>query len=174
MSRPRTPVPATLSELYQRAVLAPRTGCLVWDGRMVWNGYGQIAIGRQHAAELGCPQTILVHRLAWELANGPIPKGMQIDHRCSNRACVNVAHMELVTPGENTRRGYGPALSSLRMRLMRTAQRDAYKTHCKHGHALTDDNVYTDKRGFRSCKACQRQRTQAYRARPRHDGPTPV
>lgn len=165
MSRPRTPLPATLAELLERTVLAPRTGCLVWDGRMVRGGYGQIGISRQHAAELGIGQTVLVHRLAWELANGPIPEGLQIDHLCRNRACVNVAHMEVVTPSENTQRGDGPLLSSLRLQDMRSKEREAYQTHCKHGHALIADNVYTDRRGFRNCRECQRARSRVWKLR---------
>jgi len=57
---------------------------------MTQDGYGQIGISRNHAAELGISQTILVHRLAWELANGALQPGLQIDHICRNRPCINV------------------------------------------------------------------------------------
>jgi hypothetical protein len=164
MARPRTPVPATLSELYQRAVYAPRSGCLLWDGRMNQDGYGQIGISRNHAAELGIGQTILVHRLAWELANGPIQPGLQIDHICRNRPCINVEHLEAVTSSENVRRSDAPVLSAFRLQAQRALQREAYKTHCVHGHALTPDNVYADRRGFRSCRTCQNERSRVWRA----------
>lgn len=130
---------------------------------MVQNGYGQIGISRFHAAQSGLPQTILVHRLAWELANGPIPKGLQIDHLCHNRACINVAHMEVVTPSENVRRGDGPTLSALRLQAQRAQEREDYKTHCKHGHELTPENVYTDRRGYRTCRECQRIRSTVWK-----------
>jgi hypothetical protein len=46
----------------------------------------------------------LAHRLYYQEAKGPIPKGMQIDHLCKQRDCVNPDHLEAVTPMENTRR----------------------------------------------------------------------
>jgi hypothetical protein len=44
------------------------------------------------------------HRVYWERANGPVPDGLEIDHLCYTPACVNPAHMETVTHGENLRR----------------------------------------------------------------------
>jgi len=165
MSKSRTPFPTTTRELLQRAVYMPRTGCLIWDGRLTKDGYGLIALSHQHATELAVSRTVLVHRLAWELENGPIPEGMQIDHLCRNRACINVAHLEVVTASENVRRSDAPSLSAFRLQAQRALEREAYKTHCKHGHALTAENVYTDKRGFRSCKECQRIRARVWRER---------
>lgn len=54
----------------------------------------------------------LAHRLYYELANGPIPAGMQLDHLCKQRDCVNPAHLEPVTPLENTRRSGATKLST--------------------------------------------------------------
>lgn len=56
------------------------------------NGYSTISVS-------GKPQ--LAHRYAWSLANGPIPEGMYIDHRCHNTACVNVEHLRLAAPEQN-------------------------------------------------------------------------
>jgi hypothetical protein len=128
-------------------------------------GYGMIALSRNHAAELGLPRTISVHRLAWELAKGPIPNGLEIDHVCRNRACINVEHLEPVPHRENVVRGDGPALSRFRMQAMRALQREAYQTHCRHGHELTADNIYTDPRGFRACRICQRANSTMWKQR---------
>lgn len=46
----------------------------------------------------------MAHRVAYELWVGPIPEGMELDHRCKVRACINPAHLEPVTHAENMRR----------------------------------------------------------------------
>lgn len=67
--------------------------CIVWTGTLTYDGYGQLWTGKQ--AERA-------YRVAWQLLHGPIPKGLQIDHLCRNRACVNVAHLRVCTARENT------------------------------------------------------------------------
>ena len=68
--------------------------CAVWTGTRTRDGYGHIRVG---------PRMIYTHRLAWEIANGPIPEGKFIDHVCWNRACANTEHLRLVTKAENNR-----------------------------------------------------------------------
>ena len=66
-----------------------------WTSTTLLNGYGQFRrYGRQQYA----------HRVAWELCNGPIPEGLQIDHLCRNRRCVRPDHLELVTASVNCQR----------------------------------------------------------------------
>lgn len=73
----------------------PESGCWVWSGAVNASGYGSKALG-------GTSTT--AHRWVWERTVGPIGDGMQLDHLCRNRLCVNPEHMEPVTPTENNRR----------------------------------------------------------------------
>jgi hypothetical protein len=41
------------------------------------------------------------HAVAWAVANGPVPKGMEVDHTCHNRDCIAVEHLRLVTHKQN-------------------------------------------------------------------------
>jgi hypothetical protein len=122
-------------------VIVLENGCCKWTGCISPCGYGEFKISSKRA---------LAHRVAWEMANGPIPSGLTIDHLCRNRWCVNVVHMEVVTSRENTLRGESPPAVN------------AKKTHCKYGHLLSGENVRLDKRGHRKCKACDRRTALAH------------
>lgn len=92
---------------------------------------------------------VYVHRYAWEQAKGPIPDGLQIDHRCRNRACCNVAHLRLVTPRINTIEN-----------SLSPAALHAKTTHCPRGHEYTADNTYTST-GTRVCRTCRIAKSHA-------------
>lgn len=109
--------------------------CWLWTGLKLPHGYGRFGIGGR-----ADHRDVLAHRFAYELLVGPIPGGLQIDHLCRVRACVNPAHMEPVTGAENTRRGGNAA-----------------KTHCKRGHEFSTANTYTRHDGRRQCRACHRE-----------------
>jgi hypothetical protein len=108
--------------------------CWVWLGTTNDKGYAQM-IG-----DNGRP--IAAYRVSYQEFIGPIPDGMEIDHLCSNRKCINPKHLEAVTHYENILRGGNAA-----------------KEVCIRGHDLSDsDNVYITKDGRRTCNACRRER----------------
>lgn len=77
-----------------RKLPQPEGRCVNWP-YLNSHGYGVAMVGNRKTG---------AYRLAWETHRGPIPAGMEIDHLCCNRACVNVNHLEPVTGYENKRR----------------------------------------------------------------------
>lgn len=67
-----------------------------WEWRAAKDGHGYGAIGAT-----GGRRTLQAHRVAYEIANGPIPDGLHILHSCDNPGCVNAAHLSLGTHREN-------------------------------------------------------------------------
>lgn len=107
-------------------------GCWLWLGALGRGGYGL----SRHRGVLS-----VVHRVAYELLVGPIPEGLQLDHLCRVRHCVNPDHLEPVTALENVRRSRG---------WFNTPAHE-----CARGHA-----------GFRSggnCVQCVRDSVAAHR-----------
>ena len=76
------------------------SGCWVWQGSLDRNGYG-----RFKATIAGSARSFSAHRAAYLALVGPIEYGLVPDHLCRNRACVNPAHMEIVSISVNTKRG---------------------------------------------------------------------
>ena len=113
-------------------------GCWLWVAALNDHGYGifRSSTGRN----------VRAHRWAYEALVGPIPDGMEIDHLCRMRSCVNPDHLEAVTHQQNTQRSLPGG---------RRWRRDL--THCPQGHAYDEGNTYWH-RGKRSCRTCQKDR----------------
>lgn len=74
------------------------------------NGYGSVSVNRR---------PYRAHRFYWEQVNGPLPKGLELDHLCRVRQCVNPAHLEAVTHPENVQRGASAKLTPSDVRQIR-------------------------------------------------------
>lgn len=116
------------------------TGCWEWQAARYPTGYGMYMLKKR-------PR--YAHRIAYELAIGPIPPGLEIDHLCRNRSCVRPDHLEPVTKAENILRSESPPAQSARA------------TECPNGHPWDAANTYWY-RGWRHCKACRRETNRAW------------
>ena len=83
---------------------APELGaCWQWTWGKSAQGYGLLSIN-------GVSR--LVHRVSYEMHSGKIPAGMEIDHMCNNRACVNPSHLRVATSGQNGQNYVGAQIQS--------------------------------------------------------------
>ena len=148
---------ADVITIASRADLKPGC-CLEWTGRRV-GGYGQITIrGKKHYA----------HRALYERVIGPVPDGLELDHLCRNRACINPAHLEAVTHKENVRRGQLSKVQKARTGP-RPYTKNARKTHCPKGHEYNEENTIRW-RNKRNCRTCQVAWTREWRKRNARTG----
>jgi hypothetical protein len=123
------------------------TGCWIWE-RPMPDGYGRLRFGGK-GSKFG-----MAHRFCYERLVGEIPIGLQLDHLCRVRNCVNPNHLELVTSRENTMRGDTPAA------------KNAAKTHCHRGHEFNEKNTYhVAGRRIRMCRVCCKLNMRKSRAK---------
>jgi hypothetical protein len=117
--------------------------CTVWIGATNNKGYGVLTIdGARH----------LAHRVAYEAQYGPVPDGMVLDHLCRVRNCVRPDHPEVVTVGENNRRGR-------RLTAARVGE------ECVRGHYIASEaDLYVRSNGVRECRECRRKQKRDERA----------
>jgi len=132
--------------------------CWVWEAAIHTSGYGAIGEGGKHG------RMLMAHRVAYELLVGPIPVGLELDHLCRNRRCVNPSHLEPVTSSENKLRSplvgrvwqvHG-AIAAAKVRNGRAT--------CPNGHPWDEQNTYQrpGKGNGRTCRACNREARRRY------------
>lgn len=127
-------VPSRFTEF----VVLNMTDCIYPNSKSRTDGYALMYYAPKKKA-------IKAHRAAWMLVNGPIPKGMVLDHLCRDRACINVEHLRVVTQQEN---------------IMAGLHNIDNRTHCNKGH-LFEGNIMVRKSGKRECAECNRVRARA-------------
>lgn len=132
--------------------LNPKNQCWEWKGEIGYGGYGRMYHkGRSRVA----------HRIVYELVVGEIPKGLQLDHLCRNRCCVNPKHLEPVTRYVNILRDQGAAAIHAR------------KNYCIRGHKfdLKNTGILSPSKGrkyarrgvkYRVCRKCAVIRQNKY------------
>lgn len=121
------------------------SGCWEWIGQLR-KGYGIFSLKNQSKT---------AHRIMYELMKDvKLEKGVELDHLCKNRKCVNPDHIEKVSGKDNTLRGMGPTAINAR------------RKECINGHEFTPENTYIrPDDGARDCKTCARLAKQRQRER---------
>lgn len=110
------------------------SGCWEWLGSHNGKGYGIFWYENSYRA---------AHRFGYAMMRSPIPDGLQLDHLCRNRGCVNPWHLEPVTALENQMRGL---------------PHRATPSMCPKGHLYSPENTYVppSKPHLRMCRTCRR------------------
>jgi hypothetical protein len=131
-------------KLEKRYEPVTETGCWLWTGVTMWQGYPVLAIGSR---KLGTRKQVRAHRLSYEIYNGPIPSGMYVCHKCDVPICINPNHLFLGTAADNIR--------DMMAKGRWGGNQNTDKLYCVNGHRLEGENVYHYK-GRRKCRECGR------------------
>lgn len=140
---------AAIGRLMARVVETPgpmATPCWITTYRTTDRGYATIG---------EYDRTRRAHVVAYEAVHGPVPDGLELDHLCRVRNCVNPAHLEAVTHQENMHRAFAVTGTG------------TYATHCIAGHEFTPANTYVCAGHPRFCRTCGNRRGREYKQRLR-------
>lgn len=129
------------NRFFAKVIPEPNSGCWLWLGPINNWGYGR-AFRNGKAG--------MAHRISYEMARGEIGPGLQIDHLCRVRCCVNPDHLEPVTPQENSLRSIAARFRDGSSAPMLSESR------CRHGHNLDEVGRYRRPNGELRCMECAR------------------
>ena len=146
MAMPKGCVRKPLRQRFEEKWEIDSKGCWIWHAFIDKAGYARLQEGGRGG------RVLYAHRYSYEQHKKMIPDGLQLDHLCRVRHCVNPEHLEAVTPQMNMARGQSPTM------LLHMARR------CKRGHEIAGTNA---KRAgpqgrYRQCGICQSDRARRY------------
>lgn len=140
--------------VHSRVSIDATSGCWIWTGSGARGGYAVAKVNGK---------TRTVHRWFYELAVGPIPDGMTLDHTCHDpsvclggsdcphRRCVNPAHLVPISNDENMAKGGKTNLN---------------RSICRRGrHDLGEVGIYVDSDGSNRCRGCRAEAKARYAAK---------
>lgn len=130
--------PARILRFWTKVTVGLEDECWLWSGSLDRKGYGNFSVAKNKSNK--------AHIFSYVLHYGLFKKGLQVDHKCKIRNCVNPKHLQLLTPKKNNERSSSPSAIN------------AKKIHCVHGHPFDKNNTIRYKDGYRRCKTCEMER----------------
>jgi len=143
----------TAAERLAAGLVRKPNGCLEWTGTTDKDGYGRFQVNGK---------TTRTHRVAWTLANGPIPDGLHVLHHCDNPPCGETEPTEGYPEGHLFLGTVADNMADKIAKGREGVNAQAAKTHCKNGHAFDEANTYVTPKGKRSCRACSNAASARY------------
>lgn len=112
--------------------------CLVWLYGNASKNYGRVYFEGKHR---------ILHTVVFNAQCGLLSDNRELHHMCLNKACCNLAHIQVISPSEHMKLHYNGRKYHERARS---------RTHCKHNHEFTPENTYIRKDGHRACRMCHK------------------
>lgn len=114
--------------------------CWLWTGTIGVQGYGLFSFKSRNRT---------AHQVSWMIHGLPaLGPGIDRDHLCRVRRCVNPGHLEAVPHAENVRRGRAASIRN--------------QGRCRRGHLVTEENGYRSPAGYLLCRVCRRAARRAW------------
>ena len=142
---PRKPRDPT-ERLMEHISPEPNSGCWLWTGYCDQWGYARGSYLNRKGVH--------VHRVAYMLFVGPILPGLEINHKCRVKCCINPEHLEAVTRKQHIAIDDDLISAGRQKASHASATAQLARTHCRRGHPFSDSNLKIHKNGVRQCKKC--------------------